>query len=585
MSLFGAGNRKSYLTKSLSDASSDWPATIARAMLLIASHDASKGGDGPLSPKTRAVLDALRDMLDDPDPELFAGPHDPVFKSYAAFRKAAEQWVKEEGKRGGNRWRRGSTVRYFPHGVDPNRSGRTDRAGVKERASGRKEATAEKAQEHLQALFSGEGDPAAHLESVHAHLSGMYRDEVRKLAKVLGSTVSGTKAELAKKVAKAAVERAKAGGWRRAEKPREEPAPEPEKTDKESWEMSFDEFASTVTHRPGDPVRTVSFDQWLNDKGVNRGDLPSEYEETKFLGARMYGTGGFATRHSAGKVRALGRKVAYQQELRRQYEQEVAKQPSGPVPIRADSEEDNAYLRSMYRRVLRRALQEGRSVSADILQQAGLKQAGLKDLAAQSPAPVQAKKPEPAPARAKAPPTSSEDHPLEGLGREEMIDELERHTTVSRTFGRSTLASSDPWNLATRKLPEGTDTEKIASDIVNTVRAAKAKSGFSFPRIGDIVEKVRSEYGLSRLDTQALLVQMAGKKLIRLDPHTGSLRFASENQFYLKDPLNAIPLDREIKAYIDLGPKANEVSPAGEPSRKSHPGAWRSRLRQRFLTA
>lgn len=127
-------------------------------------------------------------------------------------------------------------------------------------------------------------------------------------------------------------------------------------------------------------------------------------------------------------------------------------------------------------------------------------------------------------------------HPLAGKSKEEAAQVLTRD-------GSRTSPSTDPWGLVKRPVPA--NHEAVQADVLEALDAAKKRSSFDRPRIGDVYDRVRQKHpGLSLLDFQTSLVRMQQERTIRLDPFTGPVPT-------MPRPDTAIPLDREPKYYLD----------------------------------
>jgi uncharacterized protein YeeX (DUF496 family) len=90
------------------------------------------------------------------------------------------------------------------------------------------------------------------------------------------------------------------------------------------------------------------------------------------------------------------------------------------------------------------------------------------------------------------------------------------------------------------------DGPQIAAEVLDYVRQAQAKNSFMRPSIKDTFETIRKQRPDLTLDKfQRVLGAMHAKKELRLDPYTQAL-------VTLQHPEYAMPLDRELKNYLDL---------------------------------
>lgn len=134
---------------------------------------------------------------------------------------------------------------------------------------------------------------------------------------------------------------------------------------KQPWQMTLKEFAQTdpqavVKRRP------MTFDEWLKLEHVNPRDVASEFEEASFLGGVLFQKPN-PTRREQGKLKALHKKVQYRQRLREQYEKSVAPQKSYRSLSPSLSRADQAALRVLHKREIRKALRAGKRVPAKVL--------------------------------------------------------------------------------------------------------------------------------------------------------------------------------------------------------------------------
>lgn len=145
---------------------------------------------------------------------------------------------------------------------------------------------------------------------------------------------------------------------------------------KQPWEMTREEYSKTVITRVG-KSRSITFDQWLESKGIPRSELAGETETADFIGQRAFPQQ--RTAAQKGKEESLAKKVRRTEDLEKQYRIEVLEDVATERPL-TTSKADAAYVRVLHKRSVIKALSEGQNIPTKVL-------ADYPDLQAKLPEP------------------------------------------------------------------------------------------------------------------------------------------------------------------------------------------------------
>lgn len=139
-------------------------------------------------------------------------------------------------------------------------------------------------------------------------------------------------------------------------------------------------------------------------------------------------------------------------------------------------------------------------------------------------------------------------HPLADMTHEQAVAEVAK-------YAHPRSHQTDPWGLASSRPDPG-----LSGDVMQAVNAAKAKSSFARPTIKEVFDKVREKNpDLALLDFQKQLVGMSGEGKIVMTAYTQAPATNKDIQY-------GIPLDKEIKNYLDMGSKPQEKPVSDKPT-------------------
>lgn len=125
-------------------------------------------------------------------------------------------------------------------------------------------------------------------------------------------------------------------------------------------------------------------------------------------------------------------------------------------------------------------------------------------------------------------------HPFAGMDKKQMQAELER---MDMTHNRD----SNPWKIQ----PAGDPA--VLNSIMDVVRQAKAKSSFARPGFGEVFDAVKAKHpDLTIKDFHQALFKLQQDKKVRLDS-------VAQPKKLMDRPAEAMPFDREIKNWLDVG--------------------------------